>query len=170
MNIISLTFSTLFLVSNSAEASAQKIKPTAKVIPLSATLSDVVGDVQLNGMPAKNGDVIKIGSKLKTGEAGKVKALLGSGTVSVIGYNTQVVLEKNEIDSNKIETILLALQKGSVRYLVSEKGNSKIAMVRAGDAIGSTRGGEALFNCEGDCNDTAVTKKIPVKKVMKKVK
>jgi hypothetical protein len=164
MKKMSFIIGVLLLISNTAIARSKKLTQA-----LSATLLDVVGDVQLDGVAAKNGDALKIGSKLSTGEKGQVKALLGSGTVSMIGYNTTVVLEKNEIDSKKIETMLLALKKGSLRYLVSDKGNSKLAMVRSGDAIGSTRGGEALFSCDGDCSDYVPPAKTPAKKPMKKV-
>ncbi len=137
-----------------AEMSKVKKRAPASAVMVpkgSGVLSGVEGVVYLNNSPAKNGDKVEVGSFVTTGTDGRASVLVGDGMVSIIGYLSQIRLEKFDLVPGQPETVLFELIKGNVRYLVSDRGSKRVAMIRSGDAIASTTSGEAKFSCAGTC-------------------
>ena len=137
MNGINFLFFVLSLTFTRAEAFPADI----------GFLAGSTGPVRLNGVKAKNGDPLTVGSRIVTGEKGKVQILLGDGIVALVGYNSRIQLEHGTRDTAQFE-----LLSGSLRLLVSEAGGvHRSAVVRSGDAFATVSGGEGHFQCDSAC-------------------
>lgn len=134
-------------------------------------LGGIVGEVKVNGTPAKSGDQLKIGAKIETGNDGKVQVLLGTGMVATIGYGSTAFIEKFESKRTQnipFETAQLGLHKGSLRFLVSSSGGVvRLGTVHSGDAFGIVKNGESHFKCNEACAKKFETKPVVAPKMEK---
>lgn len=142
-----------------SNAKVKKTKTNKKFIV--GALAQVKGSVWLNGFPAKTGAAITPDSEIVTGPDGTVMVLIGEGMVAAIGYNTLAQVESFEKPVTKIrksksviknELAQVNLRMGSLRMLVRKDSDTvRLATVRAGDAFGIVKDGEALFTCDLEC-------------------
>jgi hypothetical protein len=162
------------------QAAQSAAKNTSKVNMASVGfLSQVKGDVFVNGKPASSGEKINLNSEISTGKNGQLKLLVGDGTVASVGYNTVLQVEKYSLTQNKKkianktihnETVQFGLLKGSVRVMLNKDEHIvRLATVHAGDAFGVLQEGEAHFMCDSTCAaKIEALKKAPSKKSVKK--
>jgi hypothetical protein len=74
-------------------------KKTASEISVDGKIDFIIGSVTLNGRPAVNGDMVKLGDIIDTGDSSNCKIIIAEKNLLSIGKKTRVIYKIKQSDS-----------------------------------------------------------------------
>jgi hypothetical protein len=111
------------------------------------------GDVKVDGQRATNGQPVKEGSTVATGD-GKASVFLGGGSIVHLDRDTTFQVKKFGADAGGGETGELELKKGKARGLFGGSGKKKIR-IETRTAVMGVRGTDVILVAPEDPDDPA---------------
>ncbi len=159
-----LALSLILLIAAACSTSGGAAIPSTASAPLTATLNDIQGQVNVKQpaeaefTSAQNGLVLQTGGQLETGEDGRARVELSSGTFFRVGPNSQFTLQDLKAE-NEIPLTRLQMEFGKIWVILSAgsleiETPAGVATVRGSYLYVEARPDKSvIITClEGDCS------------------
>lgn len=143
---------TTFLLLNSA------CQPTQTASPLTGALSELSGSVESKSaaetvfQSAQTGDLIQVNDQVQTGNDGRVRVDLSSGTIIRVAPTSLFTLTSNEVVEDGLAT-KLKLELGRIFVIL----NGGSVDVETPSGVASVRGSYMMIEIDPDTQDVIVT-------------